>query len=130
MKTASIFRCFAIWLFSLMFVQACSSQLSLSTQNLAPNPSFETAESGWVGNFENVTYTWNQDSAHQGTQSVCMSNLSAKSSADLTTSESIPVYGGTSYTFSTYVRGDFDREAYQVVEKVFCDRDMQHLCNE
>lgn len=70
---------------------------------------------GWEGIHADVTFTWSEDSARTGQHSICISDLPAQRSADWTTTESIPITAGATYTFSAYARGDFDREVYMIV---------------
>ena len=112
MKTRLIFHNFVICLILLALFPACNSSPTSAAGNLAPNPSFEMGEnsvvSGWEGNHQ----PWSEDVAHSGKHSVCIRDLPADTSTDWITSEFIPVTPGTTYTFSAYAKGDFDREAY------------------
>ena len=116
MKTRLIFPNSVLCLILLALFPACNSSpvVTSTAGELAPNPSFETAQSGWQGNGP-MTFTWSEDIAHSGTHSVCISNLPVDTSGDWITSEFIPVTPGTTYTFSAYAKGDFDQEVSIVV---------------
>ena len=120
MKTRLIFPLSGLCLILLALFPACNASPDTSAENLAPNPSFEAARSGWEGNGP-MTFTWSEDMAHSGKQSVCISNLPPQSSGDWVTSEFIPVTPGTTHTFSAYVKGDFDGEVYILVFPVDAD---------
>ena len=109
MKTRLIFPLSGLCLILLALFSACNSSPATTAENLAPNPSFETAQSGWQGNGP-MTFTWSEDMAHSGKQSVCISNLPPQSSGDWVTSKFISVTPGTTYTFSAYAKGDFNHE--------------------
>jgi hypothetical protein len=109
MKTRLIFPLSGLCLILLALFSACNSSPATTAENLAPNPSFETAQSGWQGNGP-MTFTWSEDMAHSGKQSVCISNLPPQSSGDWVTSKFISVTPGTTHTFSAYAKGDFDHE--------------------
>jgi hypothetical protein len=126
MKTRLIFPISVLCLILVAFFPACnpSPATTAENQNLAPNPSFENAENSLVSGWEGeglVTYTWSEDIAYSGNHSVCISDLPPQSSTDWVTSETIPVTPGTTYTFSAYVKGDFDREAYILVFPIDAD---------
>ena len=114
MKTRFIFSNSVLCLILLIVFPACNFGPAAAAENLAPNPSFETAQSGWQGNGP-MTFTWSEEIARSGKHSVCISNLPPQSSGDWITSEFITVTPGTTYTFSVYAKGDFDHEAYIVV---------------
>lgn len=126
MKTRLIFPNSVICLILLTLFPACSSSPATAAVNLAANPSFEEGQesevSGWQGN-DPMTSTWSEDIAYKGTHSVCISNLSPQTSTDWVTSELILVTPGTTHTFSAYVKGDFDREAYILVFPINADGD-------
>jgi hypothetical protein len=109
MKTRLIFPLSGLCLILLALFSACNSSPATTAENLAPNPSFETAQSGWQGNGP-MTFTRSEDMAHSGKQSVCISNLPPQSSGDWVTSKFISVTPGTTHTFSAYAKGDFDHE--------------------
>ena len=109
MKTRLIFPLSGLCLILLALFSACNSSPATTAENLAPNPSFETAQSGWQGNGP-MTFTRSEDMAHSGKQSVCISNLPPQSSGDWVTSKFISVTPGTTHTFNTYAKGDFDHE--------------------
>ena len=109
MKSRLIFPNSVLCLILLALFPACNSSPGPATENLAPNPSFEAARSGWEGNGP-MTFAWSEDIAHSGTHSVCISDLPPQSSGDWVTSENIPVTEGTTYTLSAYAKGDFDHE--------------------
>ena len=119
MKTNYGFPAALLCLLLMALFPACNTAPMTAVESLAPNPSFEEGEAGvvrgWEGIYGDVTYTWSEDSAHTGQHSICLSDLQAQRSADWTTSESIPVTAGTNYTFSAYVKGDFDGEVYITV---------------
>lgn len=119
MKPKSVFAICLLHLILLAFLPACSAIPVAAADNLAPNPSFEEGEAGvvrgWEGGHTGVTFIWSEDSARTGRRSICMSDLPAQRSADWTTAEYIPLTEGTTYTFSAYVKGDFDREVYIMV---------------
>lgn len=121
MKTRLIFPNSVICLILLALFAACNSSPTPAAGNLAPNPSFEMGEnsvvSGWEGNHQ----PWSKDIAHSGKHSVCIRDLPADTSTDWITSEFIPVTPGTTYTFSAYAKGDFDREAYILVFPIDAD---------
>jgi hypothetical protein len=120
MKTRSIFPLSGLCLILLALFSACNSSPATTAENLAPNPSFETAQSEWKGNGA-MTFSWSDDIAHNGTHSVCISNLPPQSSGDWITSEFIPVTPGTTHTFTAYAKGDFDGEVYILVFPVDAD---------
>ena len=124
MKTRLIFPISVLCLILLALFPACNSSPTPAAENLAPNPSFETVQSGWQGNGP-MTFTWSEDTAHGGQHSVCIRDLPPQSSGDWVTSEFIPVTPGTTYTFSAYAKGDFDREAYILVFPI--DADGKHM---
>ena len=119
MTTRFPFLTSLICLILMALMPACSTSLAAAADNMAPNPSFEEGEEnavrGWEGGHSGVTFTWSEDSARTGQHSICMSDLPAQRSADWTTSEFIPITVGTTYTFSAYAKGDFDREVYIMV---------------
>lgn len=120
MKSRLIFPNSVQCLILLALFPACNSSPTTAAENIAPNPSFETAQSGWQGNGP-MTFTWSEDVAHSGTHSVCISNLPVDTSGDWITSEFIPVTPGKTYTFSAYGKGDFDQEAYITVFPIDAD---------
>jgi len=120
MKTRLIFPLSGLCLILLALFPGCNSIPATATENLAPNPSFETAQSGWQGNGP-MTFTWSEDIAYSGKHSVCISNLPPQSSGDWITSKFIPVTPGTTYTFSAYAKGDFDQEVYILAFPVDAD---------
>jgi len=121
MKTRLIFPNSVICLILLALFPACNSSPTSAAGNLAPNPSFEMGENRVVSGWEGNHHPWSEDIAHSGKHSVCISNLPADTSSDWITSEFIPVTPGTTYTFSAYVKGDFDREAYILVFPIDAD---------
>ena len=110
MKTRLIFPNSVLCLILLALFPACNSSPATAGENLAANPSFETTGRGWEGNGP-MTFTWSEEIARSGKNSLCISNLPPQSSGDWVTSENIPVTPGTTYTFSAYATGDFDHEA-------------------
>ena len=120
MKTRLIFPISGLCLILLALFPACNSSPATTAENHAPNPSFETAQSGWQGN-GSMTFTWSENVAHSGTHSVCISNLPVDTSGDWITSEFIPVTPGKTYIFSAYARGDFDQEVYILAFPVDAD---------
>ena len=119
MKTRLLFPNSVICLIFLALLLACNFGLTPAAENLAPNPSFEAERDGsvssWSGSLDGTTFTWSEDMAYSGKRSVCISNLRAKGSTEWNSSESIPVTPGETYTFSAYVKGDFNQEAYIAV---------------
>ena len=120
MKSRLIFPNSVLCLILLALFPACNSSPATAAENLAPNPSFESARSGWEGNGP-MTFTWSEDMAYSGKHSVCISNLPPQSSGDWVTSEFIPVTPGTTHTFTAYAKGDFDGEVYILVFPVDAD---------
>ena len=119
MKSRLVFPPSVLCLILLALFPACNFN-PMAAENLAPNPSFETAQSGWQGNGP-MTFTWSEDVAHTGTHSICISNLPIDTSGDWVTSKNIPVTPGTTYAFSAYAKGDFDQEVYIVVFPIDAD---------
>jgi hypothetical protein len=68
-----------------------------------------------------MTFTWSDNTAHEGKHSVCISNVPPQTSGDWITSEFVSVTPGTTYTFSAYGKGDFDQEAYITVFPIDAD---------
>jgi hypothetical protein len=93
------------------------AQATSSTNNLAPNPSFEeggSQPSGWASYLGGATYTWSATNAHTGSHSICISNMSASTSGEWE-SQPIPVQPNKRYNASIWVKGDSDREAYYMI---------------
>ncbi len=115
MKTRLIFPHSVMCLIFLALLSACNFGLTPAAGNLAPNPSFESERDGsvrgWSGSLDGTTFTWSEDMAYTGRRSICISNLRAEGSTEWVSSESIPVSPGETYTFSAYVKGDFNQEA-------------------
>ena len=120
MKPRLVFPNSVLCLILLALFPACNSNPTATAENLAPNPSFETVQSGWQGNGP-MTFTWSEDTAHGGQHSVCIRDLPPQSSGDWITSEFIPVTPGTTYTFSAYGKGDFDQEVSITVFPIDAD---------
>jgi len=119
MKTRDGFSTSLLCLILLALVTACNTPAVPAVESVVPNPSFEQGEAsavrGWEGMHGDVTFTWSEGSARTGQHSICISDLPAQRSADWTTTESILITEGTTYTLSAYVKGDFDREVYIMV---------------
>jgi len=114
MKSLRIFTMFVL-IFAMTLSSSSVSLAANPGKNLAPNPSFEksnkekTLPMGW-DHTGGMTFSWVKGIAYNGGHSICISNVPADRSGEWTTNVPILITPGATYTFSAYIKGDYDHE--------------------